>query len=515
MKKLIIFASVCAVLIVLIIGYRLVKHELRQERGGETATTGQATEAGEAPEAVVVGEAEWSYAMQSALGGKDEMDGVSIDTKGNVILGGPFQYTVDFNGVKRTAKSGVDIWVSKLSPTGEELWFTSIDSGGDDFAWDITTDQNDDIWISGGYGGTLTVNGKTYDAQRDGSALYAKLDSETGAILWVQTAGVITAGGAAVDSERTAGGNEIKIDSKGNAVAILSASGSEYTIGDMTFKRAGVMDSFIVKLSPQGEFLWAYQFLGEGRKQARAIGVAQNDSIVFGHQLIGEIDSREGFRFETSGRRAQGVAGLLSSDGKLLWMVPVASDGMANVRGAGGDSEGGMYFTGMFTGDAAIDGTPVAGVGKTSAFLTKFTAEGDLAWIRVLGDEGDDGGELVVDRANRIVISGGNQGEQYSVYDEEGAVIARNIHTADYRVARPTWTIFNPAGFVLGAYASTYADGANGGVLEAGSDGCYIFQFAFYGRITFENGESYLTENSNDPDTPDKDVGAVKTCFAF
>ena len=39
----------------------------------------------------------WTYAMQGAQGGKDEMDGVSVDTKGNVIFGGPFQDTVDFN----------------------------------------------------------------------------------------------------------------------------------------------------------------------------------------------------------------------------------------------------------------------------------------------------------------------------------------------------------------------------------------------------------------------------------
>jgi hypothetical protein len=455
--------------------------------------------------------------MQSALGGKDEMDGVAVDSDGNVIMGGPFQYTVDFNGTKRTAKNGIDIWLSKLSPDGKELWFTSIDSGGDDFMWDLEADPSGDILISGGYGGSLTVNGKTHDAHRDGSALFAKIDGDTGAFVWLQTAGVVTAGTEPVDSERVAGGNEIKVDSAGNAIAILSASGSEYQVGDMTFKRAGVMDSFIVKISPAGEFIWAYQFLGGGRKQARAVGITGTDEIAFGYQLIGEIATTEGFTFTTrTDRTPQGVAGLLSEDGKLEWMYPVESAGFANVRGAGGDSAGDVYFTGVITGQASVGDTATASVGDASAFLTKYTREGEQAWVRMLGDtvSSDAGGELVVSD-DIIAISGGNTGAHYSVFDAGGAVLAQDVHTVENRISRATWTIFNPAGAVIGAYAPTYSDASNGGVLEYAGAGCFIFQYAFYGKVSFANGDSYTSTNQRDPKKPDKDIGIVKSCFAF
>ena len=457
---------------------------------------------------------EWTYAMQGPQGGKDEMDGVSVDTKGNVIIGGPFQNTVDFNGIKRTAKTGIDVYLSKLSPTGEEIWFTTFDSGGNDFMWDLETDKNDDILISGGYGGTLTVNGKTYNANKNGSALFAKIDGDTGNFIWLQTAGVISSGTGIVDSERTAGGNEIKVDSQGNAVAILSARGDSYQIGERTYRPSGVMDSFIVKLSPDGEFLWEYQFLGNGRKQGRAIGVNSKDEIAFGHELNGGIDTKEGIGFSgTNNKIAIGTAGLLTIDGKLKWMIPVVSEGFANVRGAGSDSEDNVYFTGLITGDATIDDVQVTGFKNASAFLAKFTSSGEMEWIRVLDNESEDtGGELIV-FGDSIAITGSSMGDNYNLYDHKGNVLTEDVHTSEARKGRATLTIFNTEGAVVARHSPVYSDYSNAGVLEYAQNDCVVYQHTFYGKITYENGDTYTSKNSVDPKTPDKDIGLAKVCL--
>lgn len=456
----------------------------------------------------------WTYAMQGADGGKDEMDGVSVDTRGNVIIGGPFENTVDFNDVSHSAKTGVDFYVSKLSPDGKEIWFISVDSGGDDFMWDLTTDKNDDILISGGYGGTLTINSKTYNANRDGSALFAKIDGATGSFVWVQTAGVISSGISIVDPERTAGGNEIKVDSQGNAVAILSAKGDSYKIGSRTYTNKGAMDSFIVKLSPMGEFLWEYQFLGTGRKQARALGINGKDEIAFGHQLIGEISSAEGITISTTnGNIAQGDAGLLTSEGTLKWMIPVISDGFANVRGAGGDSMGNVYFTGVITEASKIGTTAVKGYKNGSTFLAKYTSEGTQEWIRVMGnDENDTAGELIT-YDNAIVITGGNKGENYNLYDEKGTLLEKDIHMVDSRDTRATLTVFTSEGDITARYSPTYTDASSGGVLEYAGTNCTVFQQMFFGTIKYANGDSYTSRNSIDPSKPDKDIALAKVCI--
>lgn len=456
----------------------------------------------------------WTYAMQSSLGGKDEMDGVAVDTKGNVVIGGPFEYTVDFNGTKRTAVNGIDFYVSKLDSEGKELWFISLDSGGDDFMWDLETDQNNDILISGGYGGVLTINGKTHNANRDGSALYAKIDGDTGKFIWFTTAGVIGSGDAIINSGRTAGGNEIKVDSKGNAVAILSAHGEQYRIGNQIFQNAGVMDSFIVKISPAGEYLWAYQFLGAGRKQARAIGVNGNDEIAFGHQLIGPINTAEGISFGVSNNQNPlGTAGLLTPEGKLKWMIPIISDGFANVRGAGGDAEGNVYFTGEITNSTKIGMTTVKGYQNGSTFLVKYTSEGLQEWVRVLGNnEDDNGGELIV-YADKVAISGTNSGSEYNLYDATGKVLAKNIHDLESRGVRATLAVFNTLGQLVTTYAPAYTDVSSGGVLEYAGNNCLVFEHTFYGKIEYQNGDVYTATNSTNTGTPDKDIALAKVCI--
>lgn len=459
----------------------------------------------------------WTYGMQSGLGGKDEMDGVATDGAGNTIIGGPFEFTVDFNGKKRTAKTGTDIYVSKLDPDGNELWFITLDSGGDDWLWDLEADQNGDIIFSGGYSGNLTINGKTYEAYRDGSALYAKVDGTTGKILWVQTAGVKDSTPGLVDSPRTAGGNEIKIDSAGNAVAILSASGDEYQIGGRTYKRAGVMDSFIVKLSPQGEFVWAYQFLGAGRKQARAIGVTGNGDVIFGHQLIGPIDTKEGPGFgDAKSRTAIGTVGVISSSGILKWMLPVESTGFSNVRGAAGDTEGNVYFTGVISGDATIGKTEVTNPFESAAFVAKFTNSGTPTWIRVLGnDELNDGGEMIAFK-DMVAISGRSAGLNYNMYDETGQLLASNIHTVTTsKVAegsRATLTIFSSLGDVIATHEPVASDVSSGGVLEYAGNGCIAYQQGFFGTISFANGDSYTAANNARVAKPDKDMTLAMVC---
>jgi hypothetical protein len=456
----------------------------------------------------------WTYGMQSGLGGKDEMDGVAVDGTGNTFIGGPFEFTVDFNGTKRTAKAGTDIYVSKLDSSGKELWFISLDSGGNDFLWDLEADQNGDVFFSGGYGGSLTVNGKTYEAYRDGSALYAKLDGKTGKVLWIQTAGVKGGTPGLVNSPRTAGGNEIKVDSKGNAVAILSAAGDEYQIGGRTYKRAGVMDSFIVKISPDGKFVWTYQFLGTGRKQARAIAVTGNDDVIFGHQLTGPIDTKEGPGFgDTKDRMEMGTIGLISSSGVLEWMLPVDSTGFTNVRGAAGDAEGNVYFTGVIGGDATIGKTKIVNPFASAMFVAKYSNEGTAEWIRVMGnDEPNEGGEMIAFE-DKIAVSGRNEGLDYNVYDEEGTLLTEDIHTVDgARGSRATLTIFSSTGDVVATYEPVATDVSNGGVLEYDGNGCIAFQQAFYGTIAYANGDSYTAANDAKKAQPDKDATLSYVC---
>lgn len=458
----------------------------------------------------------WTYALQSATGNKDEIDGVSADSAGNIFIGGGFLNKVNFNGAYHLATTGSDIFVSKLYPDGTENWFISIDSGGEDFMWDLVADKNGDVVISGGYGGTLKLGSATYQAYKDGSAFWAKLSGKDGKILWIQTAGVPFTSAQKIDPLATAGGNEISVDSKGNIVAQLTASGATYKIGTSTYLNQGPKDSFIVKLSPlNGKFLWSYQFLGSGAKQLRALGITSTDEIIFGHEYIGDIvdtTTRTTYSSKLGLGTPQGTIGILTTAGKLKWMKPVISTGFANVRGAGGDQEGNAYYTGVLTGASSIGTTSVTGYKNGSTFLAKYSSAGVHQWTRVMGNtETDTAGELIPYGKTGVAITSSNQGPNYNLYDRVGNVVRKNVHTVDSVETRATLTIFNGSGDIVARHSPVYTDASSAGVLTYAGGTCFVYQHSFYGTVKYANGTSYKTTGPNVK--IDKDMALVKVCY--
>lgn len=54
------------------------------------------------------------------------------------------------------------MFIEKLDTTGKRVWFQQIDSGTNDFLWDLEVDSAGDIVISGGYGGTIVFQSTYY-----------------------------------------------------------------------------------------------------------------------------------------------------------------------------------------------------------------------------------------------------------------------------------------------------------------------------------------------------------------
>lgn len=464
----------------------------------------------------------WTFPFQSAQGSKDEMDGVSSDSNGNIFIGGAFENSgVMFGTMSTSAKNFSDIFVSKLSNNGQILWFKTFDSGGKDFAWDTAVDKNGDVIISGGYGGSFDkvsngVKTGTFNAWKDGSALWMKLSGKDGHIMWTQVAGVPSTISQLVDPSKVAGGNEISIDVNNNAVVQLTAAGEAYKIGTTTYPKSGSKDSFIVKLNPNGGFMWAFPFLGSGSKQLRAVGITSNNEIVFGHEYRGEIKAGNVTLNSNNGMTAQGTVGMLTAAGAFKWMLPVTSNGFANVRGAGGDSTGNIYITGVLTGaDGQIGTTPVKGYANGSTFVAKLApATKAVLWVRVFGNASpDSAGELTVIAGDKIAITSTNEDANYNLYNADGSVLyAKNIFLATSTATRATLSVLDTTGNLVATHEPTITESSSGGVLSFAnntpSSTCLVYQLSFYGRIAFNNGKSYTSTGA-----ADKDQVLTKICY--
>ena len=504
---------------------------------------------------------DWTWHMDVAAvttAGRNDMDGVSVDPFGFVVTGGPFtagpdasgECGVSFDGIPRCSGVGSDIYVARLRPDGTEAMFVVIDSGqGDDFMFDLTTDANGDIYLSGQYSGQLTsANGNSVEAARDGSAYVAKLARDTGDIVWIEAFGGTEAAGGF-----GAGANEIAIDSLGDVIATITTDNrpASYRVGEWTIDnpdfdaptnplRTPGKDSFIVKLNPtDGRPLWyfATENNGEpGEHRVRAIGVNGQNQIAFGYQVRGTIRLGDTtYTPDGRGRSSYGAAGLLSPTGQLLWSLDVAAAATpdaeeTNVRGAGGSIDGDIYLTGRLgEGDpnqatvrvrGSNHGTDAQFVLQTFAkgttYLLKLSAQGTVQWIRLLGNNDTDaGGELTVSDREDIYITGRNRGPAYAAYrydlsTEQRSLLTPEVHGAPSTNTRATVTRFDSAGNVTGAYAPSTVGFSAGGVLEAEpGSACLAMQFGFQGEVTLNN--PLLTPLSS---TAAADEALTRVCFA-
>jgi hypothetical protein len=78
---------------------------------------------------------------------------LTIDNKDNVIMGGYFSGTVDFNpGAaidEKTSNGGIDLMMVKLAPNGNYIMGVAAGGIGDDFMEDITVDNENNIFSTG------------------------------------------------------------------------------------------------------------------------------------------------------------------------------------------------------------------------------------------------------------------------------------------------------------------------------------------------------------------------------
>jgi Secretion system C-terminal sorting domain len=95
--------------------------------------------------------------------GEDNLKEIKIDGNNNIILGGLFKGNSDFNPSTATytiAAIGInpDIFVSKLTNDGNFLWAKSFAGQQTDDLTDLGIDKSNNIYLVGGFGGTVNFN---------------------------------------------------------------------------------------------------------------------------------------------------------------------------------------------------------------------------------------------------------------------------------------------------------------------------------------------------------------------
>ncbi|WP_370088627.1 T9SS type A sorting domain-containing protein [Ekhidna sp.] len=338
---------------------------------------------------------------------------ISIDQSGNIFLSATFSiYTLDADPGEAEyilTPTGRDGLILKLNSEGEFIWAKQI--GGDDnqSATRIVTDNNGNVVIAGNFRGTADFNPNqaTYDLTSNGNYdnYLLKLD-ENGNFIWA-----ISYGGN--DWEYTYdllldSNDEIVVSGYfTNSVDFDSGEGTH----EVNSTNTGQPDAFILKLNKNGNFQWVTQFTNVENEAGYYITIDEADNVYTAGNFYGTVTYGE---HELTARGDVDIILIkLSSNGELVWAHSMGGYSWDSAYGIASDKSGSVYTTGLYAEIVDMDpgeGTyNLSSVdGSDDIFVQKMTTSGEFVWAISVGSDGFDWGTTIDVSTNGDVFVGGS-----------------------------------------------------------------------------------------------------------
>ena len=282
----------------------------------------------------------WSQIFGGSQSGANMVGDVTADSDGNAILVGRFPGNYDLGGgdLINEGEGNYDFYMLKVDSVGDHLW--SQNFGGDGTIGQITgsaIDKDDNILVTGTFSGPISFGGESLDGGDNTSTFVAKYDPG-GSHLWSQK----------FSSPDRVHGAGIATDDEGNAL-LTGRFREVMEIGDEELAGNDRNNGYVVKLDPDGAYLWSRTFGDNDSVAARGETIVTD---VDGHVIVGgEFGSTmviEDQQLEATDFRPDGMVATYDPDGEFISVTGLQGDGPISVQSASTTSDGHIRVLGAF-----------------------------------------------------------------------------------------------------------------------------------------------------------------------
>ncbi len=225
---------------------------------------------------------------------------IHIVTKpnGSIIIAGNFSNNLKIADMKLSASSRDDIFLAKLSHTGDVEWIKQFGGVGSSYVRSIAIDTQENLVIAGSFSGTVSFGSKSLEALGRSDGLVVQFD-ENGVPKWARRFGNLFD----FDSiERLSVSMPGEITISGNQVGQINANTSEVSVQIATF-------------SSEGELKKSWQ-IGAGH-----LAWSNNAQDLYIHSSVETPQTLGSGTTELSGEFLARV----DPSGEVLWSVPAES----------------------------------------------------------------------------------------------------------------------------------------------------------------------------------------------
>lgn len=347
---------------------------------------------------------------------------ITVDLNGFVYVTGSFGNSVDFDpgpGTQIiTSNGGFNTFVLKLDTNGDFIWAKAVGSGFIeagliyDVGKSIKTNSNGDVYVSGNFGGTVDFDPGTgvYNLSSNGygDIFILKLDTN-GSFIYAKAFG----------SNLNDLGNSIDLDALGNIYCtgwFVNTVDFDPGAGINSVTSNGGADVFILKLAPNGNFVWVKKFGSAGdHDMGTTIHIDNNGNIYTTGHFRASCDFNPGagnYTLSSNGGPDIFVQ-KLNSSGVFVWARKIGGTSSDQGNDLSTDSNGNVYITGYFTGTVDFDPGPgnfslMSSSNYTDQFIQKLDANGNFLWAGQNGSnsQNDEGLGIAIDENDAIYSTG-------------------------------------------------------------------------------------------------------------
>lgn len=314
---------------------------------------------------------------------------ITVDASGNIYAGGWFRGTTDFDpgpGTFNLVTTGTEqnAYVAKFDNAGNFIWAKGYMGQRTSIVTTIRIDASDNVYTAGLFYGTTDFDPGTgtYDVTNANpsisSSFITKLDAG-GNFLWAKNIR------SAVASNRCFG---MALDPSGNIYTTGSFHGNtDFDPGPGLFMMSGPGQgkAYILKLTGNGDFIWAKKFTSAGTSpfddiQSYGIDCDLDGDVYTTGTMYGDCNFDPGASDYTIGPEVtSNIAFIakLKADGSFAFALEVEAMLPTESRSIRTDAAKNIYINGYF--QATADLNPTAGVynntsvGYTDAFMIKLS----------------------------------------------------------------------------------------------------------------------------------------------
>ncbi len=316
------------------------------------------------------------WARKAGGTGTDWGTCIKIDAAGNVLIGGLFQNTVDFDPGAATfnmtaASQNGFVW--KLDGSGNFVWakqFTGISS-----VYGLCIDGSNNVYTTGSYQNTADFDpgAATFNITSAGcgDVFVSKLDNSGNFVL------AKSMGGTNCDNA-----NSITLDGSGNIITTGSFNGTMDTdpsAATFNITSFGGQDGYISKLDNSGNFVWGKVIGGTGNDDARSAQVDGSGNLyIIGYfALTADFDPGASTYNMTSTGNSDIYISKLDASGSFTLAAKIGGTQSDNCIASAIDASSVLYMTGLFSLTADFDLTAstynLTSGGGYDIFVAKYT----------------------------------------------------------------------------------------------------------------------------------------------